>query len=94
MTLTAIPQGDYDGAKPLYERSLEIWKKVLGEEHHDVAQSLNNLALLLWRMNRRDEAIPYQERATAIRERRGEVEKHAEYRRELESLKVGENYPY
>ena len=32
----------------MYEESLRIRRKVLGNEHPDVAQSLNNLALLLW----------------------------------------------
>ena len=40
-------QGDYEGAKPLYERSLAIREKVLGPDHPDVASSLNNLAGLL-----------------------------------------------
>ena len=40
-------QGDYEGAKPLYERSLAIREKVLGPDHPDVASSLNNLAMLL-----------------------------------------------
>ena len=40
-------QGKLDEAKPLYKESLAIRKKVLGEEHPDVAQSLNNLAQLL-----------------------------------------------
>ena len=45
-------------------------------------------------MNRLDEAIPYQERATAIWERRGDAEKLAEYQRELDGLKAGEKFPY
>ena len=40
-------QGKYDEAEPLHKESLAIRKKALGEEHPDVAQSLNNLALLL-----------------------------------------------
>ena len=40
-------QGKLDEATPLYKESLAIRKKVLGEEHPDVAQSLNNLAALL-----------------------------------------------
>jgi hypothetical protein len=42
-----VPQGKYAEAKPLFERSLEIRKKALGEDHPDVAASLNNLAELL-----------------------------------------------
>ena len=40
-------QGNYEVAKPLYERSLAIRENVLGPDHPDVAASLNNLALLL-----------------------------------------------
>ncbi|CAB1109604.1 unnamed protein product [Ectocarpus sp. CCAP 1310/34] len=39
-------QGKYDDAEQLYERSLAIREKVLGPEHPDVAQSLNNRELL------------------------------------------------
>ncbi|CAN0373132.1 unnamed protein product, partial [Laminaria digitata] len=37
-------QGKYAEAKPLYERSQAIREKVLGPEHPEVAQSLNNRA--------------------------------------------------
>ena len=40
-------QGNYAEAEPLYERSQAIREKVLGPEHPDVAQSLNNRAELL-----------------------------------------------
>jgi hypothetical protein len=40
--------------------------KVLGEEHPDVATSLNNLALLLWNTERRKEANVYGRQALAI----------------------------
>ncbi len=40
-------QGKYAEAEPLYERSQAIREKVLGPEHPDVAQSLNNRAGLL-----------------------------------------------
>ena len=78
----------------LYKKSLESLEKALGPDDPNVAAVLNNLALLLWQMSRLDEAIPYQERATAIWERRGDVEKLAEYQRELDGLKAGKQYPY
>ena len=78
----------------MFERAIEIGEKTLGPNHPDLATWLNNLALLLWKMDRLEEAIPYQERATAIRERRDEAEKLAEYRRELEGLKARSKYPY
>lgn len=40
-------QGNYNDAKPLYERSLRIQEVHLGDHHPDIATSLNNLALLL-----------------------------------------------
>ena len=40
-------QGDFSGARPLYERALAIHEKVLGPEHPLTAGCLNNLALLL-----------------------------------------------
>ena len=40
-------QGKYDEAEPLYREALDIRKKVFGDEHPNVAQSLNNLASLL-----------------------------------------------
>jgi hypothetical protein len=40
-------QGDFAGARPLFERALTIREKALGPEHPDTAVSLNNLAGLL-----------------------------------------------
>ena len=40
-------QGKYNEAEPLYERSQAIREKILGPEHPNVAQSLNNRAELL-----------------------------------------------
>lgn len=40
-------QGKYDEAGPLYERSLAIREKTLGPDHPDVAESMNNRAVLL-----------------------------------------------
>lgn len=39
-----IQRGDYVGAEPLYRRALEIYEKVHGSEHKDVAFSLSGLA--------------------------------------------------
>ena len=41
---------EYQKAKPLLEQALEIRRKVLGEEHPDTAQSLNNMGFLLQAM--------------------------------------------
>ncbi len=59
-------QGKYEEAEPLYLRSLTIWEKQLGENHPDVAQSLNNLAKLYQAQGRYNEAEPFYQRALAI----------------------------
>ncbi|AFY41701.1 tetratricopeptide repeat protein [Nostoc sp. PCC 7107] len=51
-------QGLYDKAAPWREQCLEITKKRLGEEHPDVATSLNNLADLYYSQGRYSEAEP------------------------------------
>jgi tetratricopeptide (TPR) repeat protein len=38
--------GDYTKAEPIYQQALEIYRKVLGENHPDYAASLNSLASL------------------------------------------------
>lgn len=40
-------QGSSDEAEPLFREALRIDTKVYGEEHHQVATDLNNLAQLL-----------------------------------------------
>lgn len=40
-------QGKYGEAEPLFRRALEISEQALGQDHPDVAQSLNSLATLL-----------------------------------------------
>ncbi|MEL6338224.1 MAG: tetratricopeptide repeat protein [Pseudomonadota bacterium] len=47
MAISRIAQGNYDEAKPLYERAIAIGEKALGAEHPDLATWLNNLAHLL-----------------------------------------------
>ena len=61
--------GDYEGARPYYERALAIREKALGPDHPDTALSLNNLGYLLQAMGNLAEARPYFERALAIREK-------------------------
>jgi len=50
--------GDYEEARPLYERALAIREKVLGEEYPDTTESLHNLGSLLRRRGRYVEARP------------------------------------
>ena len=59
----------YSAARPLFERALAIYEKVLGPEHPDTATSLNNLAVLLQAQGDLAGARPLYERALAIREK-------------------------
>lgn len=47
-----VSQGNYEEAEEMYRRSLAIREKVLGADHPDVAEGLNNLAVLLERVVR------------------------------------------
>ncbi|MFM8294706.1 MAG: tetratricopeptide repeat protein, partial [Microcystaceae cyanobacterium] len=59
-------QGKYAEAEPLVLRSLAIREKQLGENHPDVATSLNNLAELYRAQGKYAEAEPLYQRAIAI----------------------------
>ncbi len=61
--------GQYGDALPLFERALEIRKKVLGENDPDTANSLNNLASLYKAQVDYDKALPLYKRALAIYEK-------------------------
>uniref|UniRef100_UPI000A752B74 tetratricopeptide repeat protein n=1 Tax=Geitlerinema sp. PCC 9228 TaxID=111611 RepID=UPI000A752B74 len=56
-------QGRYEEAEPLYRQALEMRKRLLGEQHPDVATSLNNLAELYRSQGRYDEAEPLYRQA-------------------------------
>ncbi|MCC5661100.1 tetratricopeptide repeat protein [Nostoc sp. XA010] len=60
-------QGLYSQAAPWYQKCLEATKERLGEEHPDVAQSLNNLAYLYNSQGRYREAEPLHQQALALR---------------------------
>jgi tetratricopeptide (TPR) repeat protein len=49
-------QGQYNDAEPLYLQSLDIRKRQLGNDHPDVALSLNNLAQLYFSQGRYNDA--------------------------------------
>ncbi|MBU4373363.1 MAG: tetratricopeptide repeat protein, partial [Euryarchaeota archaeon] len=55
--------------EPMYRRALEIREKSLGESHPNVATVLENLAALLHKTNREEEAEEMEERARGIRGR-------------------------
>lgn len=61
--------GLYDQALPLLETSLAVRKKILGEEHLDVAVSLLDLGGVLWRKGEFEKARTLMEQGLAIREK-------------------------
>ena len=66
-------QGKYAEAIPLAEKALDIGKNVLGDNHHDVATILNNLAALYKYQGRYMEAEPlYQQSLVIDKEKLGD----------------------
>ncbi len=63
-------QGKYAEAEPLYQRALGIYETALGPEHPHVADTLENYADLLRKMERDAEAEEMEKRAKAIRAKR------------------------
>jgi CHAT domain-containing protein/Tfp pilus assembly protein PilF len=61
--------GNFEEARPLAERMLEIREKALGPEHPDVAQSVNTLGRFYYYQGDYDKAEPLYQRALAIREK-------------------------
>ncbi|HXM58987.1 MAG TPA: helix-turn-helix transcriptional regulator [Candidatus Dormibacteraeota bacterium] len=62
-------RGDFDRARPAYERALSIREATLGADHPVTADSLSDLAGLLRERGELAAARPLHERALAIRER-------------------------
>jgi serine/threonine protein kinase/tetratricopeptide (TPR) repeat protein len=54
---TYIDIGLYESALPLREASLRTRRDILGDEHRDTLQSMNNLGLLLQMLSRYEEAL-------------------------------------
>ena len=46
--LVYFNQEEYDKALPLFEKALQIRQKLLGDEHPEVATSIENLAMLYY----------------------------------------------
>ena len=59
-------RGQYDGAEELLRRALVIRRRLLGEQHPDVATNLNDLASLLYSQRKLEEAEPLYREALAI----------------------------
>ncbi len=62
-------RGEYEKARPYFQRALEIREKVLGPDHPNTADSLNNMGLLLQAMGDLAGARPYYQRALDIDEK-------------------------
>ena len=78
-------QGRYEQAEPLYIQALEIYKRILGENHPDTASSLNNLALLYDSQGRYEQAEPLYIQALELTKRIN-GENHPDYARSLNNL--------
>ena len=63
-------QGKYKEAEPLYQQALALRQKLLGDDHPDVATSLNNLASLYYSQGKYKEAEPLYQQALNIFEQR------------------------
>ncbi len=59
-------RGDFGEAATLLAESLSIRRKLLGDEHPDIANSLNNLAVVLQNQGKYDEAEPLFREAILI----------------------------
>jgi CHAT domain-containing protein/Tfp pilus assembly protein PilF len=79
--------GKYNEALPLIERGLEIRERLLGPEHRDVANALNNLGILYAIKGEYAKAEPLYQRALAIRERALGPE-HLDVAQSLNSLAI------
>ncbi len=62
-------QGEYQKAEPLYLADLEMSKKLLGDEHPNVAASLNNLANLYYSQGRYENAEPLYKESIKMRKK-------------------------
>ena len=72
-------QGRYTEAEPLLLEALDLYKRLLGDNHPHVANSLNNLAALYYSQGRYTEAEPlYLEAINIFRERLGENHPHTQ----------------
>jgi CHAT domain-containing protein/tetratricopeptide (TPR) repeat protein len=77
--------GVYDKAEPLFIQVLELWKKLLGEQHQNYSTTLNNLAALYYNMGQYEKAIPIYKQAIEI-DRKVLGEKNPSYANSLNNL--------
>ncbi|MGH8655017.1 MAG: tetratricopeptide repeat protein [Gammaproteobacteria bacterium] len=62
-------QDQYAKAEALYQRALPILQATLPSDHPDLAQAMENYAVLLGQLNRDGEAKAWQAKANAARHR-------------------------
>ena len=58
---------DWEGALQCFENALQIRIQVLGENHKDVANTMNNAGIAMGRLGREEEAMEHLEKALKIR---------------------------
>ncbi len=69
MAVNLNAQGKYAQAQPLYEKALEIRRRLLTDDHPDTAVSYNNVAVNLNAQGKYAQAQPLYEKALEIRRR-------------------------
>ena len=62
-----LDKGEYDRAIVFYKKSLSISQPIWGEQHADVARSINSAGIAYWYKGNFDQALIYFEKALAIR---------------------------
>ena len=62
-------RGDYEAAEGMYREALAMQRTLFGDEHEDVASSLDNLALVRALQGDYAAAAPMHREALAIRRR-------------------------
>jgi tetratricopeptide (TPR) repeat protein len=65
-----VAQGQPAKAEPLYRRALSIRQKALGSSHPEVAKTLEDLATVLRKLGRGNEAVALDLQAREIRAKR------------------------
>ena len=65
--LVYVNQGKYDEALAMYEKALSIRLKKLGDDHPDVADTYNNMAVVYYNQGKYEEALAMYEKALSIR---------------------------
>jgi serine/threonine protein kinase/tetratricopeptide (TPR) repeat protein len=63
--------GDNAKAEPMHREALAVRRRLLGEQHPDVAQSMNDLGKVLWSAGKMPEAEKLHRQALALRRKLG-----------------------